>query len=175
MKGVINGIAPWLRTVFLAISFALVVNQFGLALSVVNGTSMEPTLEDGDRLLINKFHFMVNEPQRGDVVTFKDPTRNGRYLVKRVVGVPGDRIEIRDHTLIRNGKKEHEPYINTEIEDGDYGPIVVKEGHVFVMGDNRQQYASRDSRYKSVGQVPNRLIEGKVEFILWRPSLAAFL
>jgi signal peptidase I len=175
MKGIKNGLAPWLRTVFLAISFALVVNQFGLALSMVNGSSMEPTLEDGDRLLINKFHFMLNDPQRGDVVTFRDPSRDGRYLVKRVVGVPGDQIEIRNKTLYRNGKKVSEPYINTEIEDGDYGPVVVKKEHVFVMGDNRHQYASRDSRYQSVGQVHERLIEGKVQFILWRPSLAAFL
>ncbi|WP_380705485.1 signal peptidase I [Salinithrix halophila] len=164
-----------MRTFLLAVSFALVINQFGMALSVVNGTSMQPTLENGDRLLINKFHFLLNEPERGDVVTFKDPSHKGRYLVKRVVGVPGDRIEIKKGELYRNGKVVYEPYIDTEIEDGNYGPVDVKPNRIFVMGDNRHRYASRDSRYQSVGLVPDRLLEGKVELILWRPSLAAFL
>lgn len=166
---------PWVRTLLLAVSAALVINQFGMALSVVNGTSMEPTLEDGDRLLVNKFHFLFEEPEKGDVVTFADPSREGKYLVKRVVGMPGDRIEIKGGDLYRNGKKVYEPYIESEIEDGAYGPVVVREGYVFVMGDNRHRYASRDSRYPSVGQVPFDLLEGKVELILWRPSLAASL
>lgn len=136
---------------------------------------MEPTLQDGDRLLINKFHFMFEKPQRGDVITFEDPSHSGKYLVKRVVGIPGDRIEIKGGELYRNGKRVREPYIDSEIEDGKFGPMIVKKGNVFVMGDNRHRYASRDSRYPSVGQVPDDLIEGKVEFILWRPSLAAFL
>nr|MDA8352859.1 signal peptidase I [Bacillota bacterium] len=77
---------PWVRTLLLAVSAALVINQFGMALSVVNGTSMEPTLEDGDRLLVNKFHFLFEEPEKGDVVTFADPSREGKYLVKSVEG-----------------------------------------------------------------------------------------
>ncbi|MFD1428133.1 signal peptidase I [Kroppenstedtia sanguinis] len=175
MKGGRPRFGSWLRTVLLAVSAALVINQFGLALSVVNGTSMMPTLEDGDRLLINKLHFMFSQPQRNDVVTFKDPSRKGKYLVKRVVGVPGDRIEIKGGDLYRNGKKVHEPYIDTDIEDGDFGPVTVKKGSLFVMGDNRHRYASRDSRYPGVGQVSEELLEGKVEWILWRPSLEKFL
>src|SRR5688572_815248 len=81
------------------------VNQLGFAFSVVNGTSMEPTLQDGDRLFINKFYFLVNTPHRKDVVTFEDPQQEGRYLVKRVVGIPGDTVEVRDGTLYVNGKK----------------------------------------------------------------------
>ncbi|SDW79538.1 signal peptidase I [Marininema mesophilum] len=164
----------WLRTVLLAVSFALVINQFGVALSVVNGTSMKPTLENGDRLLINKFHFMFNQPERGNVVTFRDPSNDDRYLVKRVVGIPGDKIKIKNGSLYRNDKLVEEPYINTEIEDGNYGPVVVKKDSIFVMGDNRHRYASRDSRYDSVGQVPDSLLEGKVEWIVWRPSLEDF-
>ncbi|SFS30154.1 signal peptidase I [Marininema halotolerans] len=132
---------------------------------------MRPTLEDGDRLLINKFHFMFNQPHRGEVVTFKDPSKEGRYLVKRVVGTPGDKIAIKQGILYRNDKVVKEPYIDTEIEDGDYGPVVVKEHCIFVMGDNRHRFASRDSRYDSVGQVSDSLLEGRVEWIVWRPSL----
>jgi signal peptidase I len=96
-------------------------------------------------------------------------------LVKRVIGVAGDTIEIRDGVLYRNDVKVNEAYTNCPIEDGNYGPVRVKAGTVFVMGDNRHRYASRDSRYSSVGLVPYRLIDGKVELILWRPSLAASL
>lgn len=158
-----------------AVLFVWAVNQYGIAFSVVNGTSMQPTLEDGDRLLINKFKFLFSAPSLGDVITFRDPSDTNRLLVKRVVGVPGDMIEIRAGKLYRNGVVVKEKYINSFIEDGDYGPIVVKPKTVFVLGDNRQRHASRDSRYASVGLVPFRLIDGKVELILWRPSLLAFL
>ena len=73
----------------------------------------------------------------GDVITFEDPAQDGHYLVKRVVGVAGDRIEIRSGVLFRNGKAVSEPYIDTKIEDGDFGPVTVKPGTVFVLGDNR--------------------------------------
>lgn len=165
----------WGIALALVIVLLIAVDQLGVAFSVVNGTSMEPTLQDGDRLLINKFYFMVNTPHRKDVVTFEDPQQEGRYLVKRVVGVPGDTVEIRESELYVNGKKVTEQYIDTDIEDGNYGPVKVKPGTVFVMGDNRHKYASRDSRYESVGLVPFELLEGKVEFIIWRPSLMAHL
>lgn len=165
----------WVTAVAVVLVLAFAINQLGLAFSVVNGTSMEPTLQDGDRLLINKFYFLVNSPQREDVITFEDPKEKGRYLVKRVVGIPGDTVEIRDSVLYVNGEEVTEKYIDTNIEDGNYGPVEVKPGTVFVMGDNRHKYASRDSRYDSVGLVPFELLEGKVEYILWRPSLMANL
>lgn len=165
----------WTLLFVYAILFAWAVNQYGIALSVVNGTSMQPTLQDGDRLLINKFEFLFSTPSVGEVITFQDPSNPDRLLVKRVVGIPGDTIEIRDGKLFRNGVAVKEKYIDSMIEDGNYGPIEVKPKTVFVLGDNRHRYASRDSRYESVGLVPYRLIEGKVEFILWRPSLAASL
>lgn len=165
----------WGITFALILVVALAINQLGIAFSVVNGTSMEPTLQDGDRLLINKFYFLVNTPHRKDVVTFKDPQNPDRYLVKRIVGIPGDTVEIRDSVLYINGVEEAEQYVDTDIEDGNYGPITVKPGTVFVMGDNRHKYASRDSRYESVGLVPFELLEGKVEYIIWRPSLMAHL
>jgi signal peptidase I len=161
--------------ILLATLLAYAINQFGIALSVVNGTSMQPTLQNGDRLLINKFTFLFNTPKKGDVITFRDPSNPERYLVKRVIGLPGDTIEIRNGVLYVNGVAVKEPYINCRIEDGDFGPVRVKKGTVFVMGDNRHRFASRDSRYDSVGLVPFDLIDGKVELILWRPSLAAHL
>ncbi|BCU82946.1 signal peptidase I [Polycladomyces abyssicola] len=165
----------WIRMMVMGVLVALAVNQFGVALSVVNGTSMQPTLENGDRLLVNKFSFLFEKPKVGDVITFEDPSQNGRYLVKRVIGIPGDRIEIKNGAVYRNGKRVNEPYAKCPVEDGNFGPMTVKPETVFVMGDNRQRFASRDSRYESVGLVPYHLIDGKVELILYRPSLEAFL
>lgn len=168
-------ILRWAQPFLLALVIAFGINQYGIALSVVNGSSMAPTLQNGDRLLVNKFIVLFHPPKLGDVITFEDPTYEGRYLVKRVVGLPGDKISIRNGTLYRNGKKVNEPYVDTQIEDGDFGPITVKKGTVFVMGDNRHRSASRDSRYDNVGLVSFNRIDGKVELIIWRPSLAAFL
>jgi signal peptidase I len=159
----------------MAVLVALAVNHFGVALSVVNGTSMQPTLENGDRLLVNKLIFLFEKPKVGDVITFEDPSQKGRYLVKRVIGTPGDRIEIKNGAVYRNGQRVKEPYADCPVEDGNFGPLTVKPGTVFVMGDNRHRFASRDSRYDSVGLVPYSLIDGKVELILYRPSLEAFL
>lgn len=168
-------VARWIVLALLGVSIAIGVNQFILAMSVVSGTSMQPTLHDGDRLLINKFSFLFHTPKQGDVITFQDPSDANRYLVKRVIGVPGDRIEIKDGKLYRNSQIVTEPYIDSRIEDGDYGPVTVKKGTVFVMGDNRHHLASRDSRYNTVGLVSVKLIEGKVEWIIWRPSLGTYL
>ncbi|SFI58556.1 signal peptidase I [Thermoflavimicrobium dichotomicum] len=168
-------LGKWTFIFAIVISCGLLVQEYGVALSVVNGTSMQPTLQDGDQLVINKLRFLIDSPKIGDVITFKDPSQTHRFLVKRVIGVSGDTIEIRKGILYRNGRKVTEPYINSRIEDGDFGPVIVRENTVFVMGDNRHRWASRDSRYPSVGLVPYELIDGKVELILWRPSLSAFL
>ncbi|SHF17744.1 signal peptidase I [Seinonella peptonophila] len=168
-------LSKWVFIFLIPIGLAVLINHYGVAISVVNGTSMQPTLQHGDRLLINKLSFLVARPDRGDVVTFRDPHVATRYLVKRVIGLPGDVIAIRRGVLYCNGTTVPEKYIDTPIEDGNFGPIVVKQGTLFVMGDNRHRFASRDSRYQSVGLVPIELVNGKVEFILWRPSLMAHL
>jgi signal peptidase I len=175
MQSVTKRVLLWVIMGLIVITLAVAVNQYGVSLSVVSGTSMQPTLENGDRLLVSKWQLLFAQPHLGDVITFEDPEEKGRYLVKRVVGVPGDTIEIRNGMLYRNGNLIREPYINISIQDGNFGPEQVMPGKVFVMGDNRHRYASRDSRYQSVGLVPYGLINGKVEFIIWRPSLSTFL
>jgi signal peptidase I len=165
----------WALIVLLVPLFTWAFSHYGVALSVVNGTSMQPTLQNGDRLLVNKFMLLLRSPSVGDVITFRDPSDQTRFLVKRVIGVPGDVIEIRGGSLYRNGVRVVEKYIDSVIEDGDFGPIRVQPGTVFVLGDNRHRFASRDSRYDSVGLVPISLIDGKVEWILWRPSMEASL
>jgi signal peptidase I len=165
----------WGLILIFALVTSILINQYVISLSVVSGTSMKPTLQNGDRLLVNKWGLLFGNPHKGDVITFEDPEEKGRYLVKRVVGIPGDTIAVVDGKLYRNGKLADEPYVDVFIEDGNFGPTKVVTGTVFVMGDNRHRYASRDSRYQSVGLVPYGLISGKVEIILWRPTLSTFL
>jgi signal peptidase I len=111
----------------------------------------------------------LHPPRSGDIVILREPEQvragDRPYLVKRVVAVAGDEVEIRGAKLYVNGVERQEPYVDSAVEDGDYGPTVVGERQVFVMGDNRHRYASEDSR--SFGAVPLKLIEGRADAILW--------
>src|SRR5690606_2127153 len=103
-------------------------------LSKVEGHSMEPTLEPHEWLFVNKIGYRIGQPERGDVVILKDPSMDaGRkeYLVKRVIGEPGDSIEIRGGQLYVNGELQIEAYTDVEIEGADYGPVVVEAGRYF--------------------------------------------
>lgn len=161
-----NEIISWIKAIILSLLIVLFLNQYVFAFSLVKGSSMEPTLKGGERLFINKFTYLLDEPTLGDVITFKD-TAEDIFLVKRVVGIPGDVIEGKEGKLYRNGEEVKEDYVNTIIQDGDFGPVTVEENSVFVMGDNRHRSASRDSRYPSVGPVSYELIEGRVDYIIW--------
>lgn len=161
-------IREWIKTIAFAVVIVTVLHLFVFNLSTVKGQSMEPTLQEDEWLFINKIGYIVGEPQHSDVVILKDPTqvnREKKFLVKRIVALAGDTVEVRDGIVFVNGKALQEVYTDIEIEDGDYGPQEVPEGKVFVMGDNRHMGASFDSR--SFGAVPLKSLEGKAQFILW--------
>lgn len=158
----------WLKTLAIALVIVLILHYFVFNLSTVEGHSMEPTLTEEEWLFVNKFVYLTGSPKVGDVVILEEPGWMGeekKLLVKRVVGLPGDVIEIKDHQLYRNGELVDEPYTDVLIEGSSLGPQVISEGHYFVMGDNRHELASLDSR--SFGAVPEDLIRGRAEFILW--------
>ncbi|MFC4098580.1 signal peptidase I [Paenibacillus xanthanilyticus] len=158
----------WGRTLSIALIVVLLLHFFVFNLSTVEGHSMEPTLYEKEWLFVNKFSYYVGDPQREDVVILKDPSdRPDRkeFLVKRIIGLPGDTIEVRGGQLYRNGELIVEAYTDTPIEDLDYGPYQVEADTYFVMGDNRHARASLDSR--SFGAVPRKLIQGRADFILW--------
>lgn len=158
----------WSKALIVALIVVLLLRAFVFQLSTVRMHSMEPTLYEGEWLFVNKISYEFGEPKRGDVVILKDPSDGPgkkEYLVKRVVGIPGDKLEIRGGRLYLNGELTVERYTNSKIEDGDYGPTQVREGHYFVMGDNRHLNASKDSR--SFNEVPQDMIKGKAEFIIW--------
>jgi signal peptidase I len=158
----------WLKTFAIAFAVVMVLHFFVFNLSTVEGHSMEPTLTENEWLFVNKLAYLVGKPKVGDVVILKEPytgVKEKKFLVKRIVGVPGDRIQIHNKRLYRNGELVEEPYTDTLIEDMSYGPEVIGEGHYFVMGDNRHARASLDSR--SFHAVPNELIHGRADYILW--------
>ena len=144
-----------LNDVIIALVISVLLFKIIFNVSIVHGTSMNPTLHEGDYLLINHLFY---QPEYHDIVVFKNEERG--ILVKRIIGMPGDTIEIRDSVVYRNGEPLEEDYIyDGYFGAGDMtGPVTVEEGHIFVMGDNRPD--SYDSRYYGVGQVSEDAILG---------------
>ena len=151
------------------IAFVLVfgfVRPFVLEAFRIPSESMVPTLEVGDRVFVNKFIYRFTEPEKGDVVVFESVNGGEEDLIKRIVGVAGDEVEVRNGTLLVNGEDREEPYLNRNLPFNDsYGPSEVPEGHVFVMGDNRAN--SADSRV--FGPLPIENIEGEAFVRFWPP------
>lgn len=164
----IKEMLEWAKTITISFLIVMVLHLFVFNLSTVEGHSMEPTLRDREWLFVNKAAYLMGNPKVGDIVILEDPSAYGGqkdYLVKRVVGIAGDRIEIYNKELYRNGVKVTEKYTDVEIEDLDFMPVVVQKGQYFVMGDNRHARASKDSRI--FGTVPRSMIHGRADFILW--------
>jgi signal peptidase I len=136
-----------------------VVRPFIGDVFTIASDSMSPTLEEGDRIVVNKLAYRVGDPDRGDLVAFREPDRGDATAVKRVVGVGGDRIAIHDGLLVVNGTRQDEPYVDrAEVDSQFFGPETVPEGSVFLLGDNRAD--SRDSR--RYGAVPEDELLGEV-------------
>ena len=160
------GVAELVFTAFVA--FVLVfgfVRPFVVEAYRIPTESMVPTLEVGDRVLASKFTYRIFEPERGDIVVF-DSVDEGddQTLIKRVVGVAGDEIQVQSGVLYANGEEQEEPYLNDADQSrGFYGPTVVPEGHIFVMGDNRGN--SADSRV--FGPLPLENLKGEAFMRFW--------
>ncbi|HXV64409.1 MAG TPA: signal peptidase I [Vicinamibacteria bacterium] len=130
----------------------------------VQGTSMSPELGDGQRILVNKFLYYLAEIDRGDVVVFWYPEDPSLSFIKRVIGLPGETIEVRDGVVYVDDHPIDEPYVSEANADNrSYRPVRIRSGHYFVLGDNRS--GSNDSR--SWGLVPERYIYGKAFLRIW--------
>ncbi len=153
----------WGKAILIAVILAFCLRSFVFATSIVDGESMEPTLEDGETVLFNKFTYLFDKPQRGDIVIIERPLKN---YVKRIIAMPGETIKVENHTLYINGEKYGQPFINKDAQNntGEIGPINVPENSYYVMGDNR--IVSKDSR-NGLGFVNEDNIIGKSEIIIF--------
>src|SRR5947207_3883971 len=157
-------IRVWTRDLLIAIGLALVIIVFLYQPVKVEGTSMAPLLSDQERIFINKFVYRFEPIQRGDVVVFWYPLDHSKSFIKRVVGLPGEAVEIRQGAVYVNGKVIPEPYVPPQYEDSsDFGPVRVARDMYFVIGDHRISY--NDSRV--FGPVASRFIYGRAVFAYW--------
>ena len=187
-KSLTREILEWILTIVVAIAIALPIRAFGFELVRVDGESMDNTLANGEIMFVTKYDYASTwlsfpwqddeskekatrittggNPQRFDVVICRYPGRGDTNFVKRVVGLPGDTIEIRDGYLYINGDRYEEPYISDEYRSGrlnTFGPYTVPAGEYFVMGDHRNN--SNDSR--SQGTISRDMIIGHVRTVLY--------
>ncbi|GGM21279.1 signal peptidase I [Paraliobacillus quinghaiensis] len=168
----------WLKALLIAILLAFIVRTFLFSPIIVEGPSMQPNLQNGDHMIVNKINYKLNEPERFDIVVFHATEK--RDYIKRVIGLPGETVEMRADTLYIDGEPVEESFLATEksqqasgqvytmnfsMEDSQYLPEVIPEGHVFVLGDNRSN--STDSRSSSLGLISYDQIVGNAVLIYW--------
>jgi signal peptidase I len=155
-----------------AFVLALLVQQFIVKPFAIPSPSMEPTLVEGDRVLVNRLVYHFRSPERGDVIVFHPPGRPGSDpFIKRVVAVGGDTIAVHDGSLYVNGVAQDEPFIKEHLIIGDFPETTIEPGYVWAMGDNRNN--SGDSRV--FGPVPLDSIMGKAFAVYWPLSRAGGL
>lgn len=154
----------WLKTLASAAVYATLIVTFGFQVARVEGQSMAPTLEDQDRLIVNKLAYRLADPQIGDIVMLYYPVDPDKSFVKRVVAAPGDVIRSVEGRVYRNDVPLPDDFIPQEYKSSDtWGPEEVKAGYYYVMGDHRNN--SSDSR--TWGLVPKKYIIGKVQVRWW--------
>lgn len=162
-----RGRPRWLRQIieslFPAVAIVLAVNLLLAQPRIVHGQSMEPSLHEFERVIIDLLVYRFRPPRRGEIIILDMPTRNvGPPLIKRVIGLPGDFVEIKDGGVYVNGYLLNEPYLN-QLTPGNMAAHLVPELHFFVLGDNRG--SSNDSRY--FGMVPYENIRGRAWLRYW--------
>ncbi len=157
-------IVAGLQTLFSAAVYATLIVTFGFQVARVDGLSMAPTLEDHDRLIVNKLVYELGDPRPGDIVMLYYPVNPEKMFVKRVIAKEGDSVRLINGHVYINDLPLHDDYVPEEFRShDDWGPTIVQQGYYFVMGDNRNN--SSDSR--SWGPVPKKYIVGKVKVRWW--------
>ena len=157
-------VVAWFKTLASAAVYATLIVTFGFQVARVEGLSMAPTLEDQDRLIVNKLAYRIGVPRRGDIVMLYYPVDPDKSFVKRVIAEEGDQVRIVDGRVFVNDVPMQDDFVAPEYRShDDFGPSVIPEGYYFVMGDHRNN--SSDSRHW--GFVPKKYIIGKVQLRWW--------
>lgn len=164
-KSVKQEIFEWIMVFVVAAALAFVVRTFIFEPVRVDGSSMLNTLTDSDFMIATKFDYLLGDPERFDIVICDYPnTDDGMYRVKRVIGLPGETIELRGGELYVDGEHVAQDFDMTE-NSTNFGPLTVPEDCYFVMGDNRNN--SKDSRSTMVGALPRSMIRGHVRVVIF--------
>jgi len=161
---IVKEILDWLKYIAIAVVLALLINNFVLINAEVPTGSMEKTIMTNDRLFAFRLAYAFTEPKRGDIIVFKFPDNESIPYVKRIIGLPGEKVEMINGEIFINDVRLDEPYILTELR-GTYGPYFVPEDSYFMLGDNRN--SSVDSRIWENTYVKKEKILGKVFFRYW--------
>jgi signal peptidase I len=168
-------VVEWALVIGGALVVALLIRTFLLAAFYIPSPSMVPTLEEGDRVLVNKLSYKLHDVNRGDIVVFErpesEPDQGIEDYIKRVIALPGEVVEGRQGQVIVNGRQLEEPYLPDGAQTSDFGPETVPSGRVWVMGDNRE--VSVDSR--RFGAIPTSKIVGRAFVRIWPLSHLGFL
>ncbi len=162
----------YVKSLAIAMVLAGLIIGFVAQSFVVYGGSMEPTLHDGERLMVDKVSYRWREPARGDIVVFQPDMPSEHPFIKRVMGLPGDKVEIRRNQLYIDDRPVEEGYLQDRMY-GQYGPVTVPAGSYFVMGDNRNN--SLDSRFAEVGFVARSKVIGRAMFRYWPLTRASLM
>ena len=153
-------ILEWALTIIIPVVAALLIHQYLFTFARVDVTSMLDTLHENNIMGVSRLHYRLNEPQRGEIITCNYPEDGNKLFVKRIIGLPGETIEIREGTVYIDGEPIAETYL-TRVDDQSMDPITLAKDEIFVMGDNRP--VSRDSR--AVGPLTLDEIYGRVLFV----------
>ncbi|MBR3402565.1 MAG: signal peptidase I [Parasporobacterium sp.] len=167
-KKKMNPVIEWVVIIAVALAAALFINFVIIINSVVPSGSMESTIMTNSRMMGLRASYWFSDPQQGDIIVFKYPDDPSENFVKRVIGTPGDTVEIIGGVTYVNGEVLDEPYLNETPRNKDFGPYIVPEESYFVMGDNRNN--SHDSRYWHNTFVPRSSVLGKALFCYWPPN-----
>ena len=171
LAGVFDELRGWARDILVAAVAAVLIVVFVVQPVKVEGTSMSPHLADQERIFVNKLSYRFSNIGRGDIVVFWYPRNPAKSFIKRVIGVPGETVEIKQGVVFVDGLRLEEPYVRPEYVDHDYHTAKVPEDQYFVLGDRRN--SSNDSR--NWGCVPRRNIFGKAVFRYWPVSKAGMI
>lgn len=185
-SGAYKEIVEWIKALVIAVVLVFFIRQFLFSPFIVDGPSMQPNFETGERLIVNKIVYTFGEPKFGDVVVFDVPEQ-GRKFIKRVIGVPGDKIRLEGDELYINDQLVEEPYIKDAIEEAHANgelynkkenfpndivtEMTVPEGTILALGDNRSN--STDSRM--IGFVKDDEIVGRADVIFWPLDKLSFI
>lgn len=160
-------IYSWVKTILFAVVLAVIFRTYIFRTAYAMSVSMEPTLHEGQILIISRVNYLIGAPERGDIVVInsKQDKLEHLNLIKRVIGLPGETVEIKDNRVYVDGKALEPDFTQSPTPDFGFVKTTIPEGKYMVMGDNREN--SRDSRFESVGFIDAGYLEGKAVFRLW--------